>query len=74
MYYVSLPVVTKMSKPNVSEGFRQKVKQFFGAKKGHVIPSSVYEGPKPDEFFFHQELLQVDGPMVLEIVLLVSCL
>ena len=59
MYYVSLPVVTKMSKPNVSEGFRQKVKQFFGAKKGHVIPN-VYEGPKTDEFFFHQELLQVD--------------
>lgn len=48
-----------MSKQNVSEGFRQKVKQFFGVKKGNVITSSVYEGPKPDEFYFHQELLQV---------------
>lgn len=48
-----------MSKPNASEGFRQKVKQFFGVKKGHVITSSVYEGPKPDELIFHQELLQV---------------
>lgn len=48
-----------MSKPNVSEGFRQKVKQFFGVKKGHVITSSVYEGPKPDELIFDQELLQV---------------
>ncbi|XP_067044886.1 tuberin-like isoform X1 [Acropora muricata] len=47
-----------MSKQNVSEGFRQKVKQFFGVKKGNVITSSVYEGPKPDEFYFHQELLQ----------------
>ena len=48
-----------MSKTNSGEGFRQKVKQFFGVKKGHVIQSSVYEGPKPDEFNFHQELLQV---------------
>lgn len=48
-----------MSKTNASEGFRQKVKQFFGVKKGHVITSSVYEGPKPDELIFHQELLQV---------------
>lgn len=50
--------MTIMSKQNVSEGFRQKVKQFFGVKKGNVISSSVYEGPKPDEFYFHQELLQ----------------
>ena len=48
-----------MSKPNASEGFRQKVKQFFGVKKVNVISSSVYEGPKPDEFLFPQELLQV---------------
>lgn len=48
-----------MSKTNASEGFRQKVKQFFGVKKGHVITSSMYEGPKPDELSFRQELLQV---------------
>ena len=48
-----------MSKTNSSEGFRQKLKQIFGVKKGHVITSSVYEGPKPDELIFHQELLQV---------------
>ena len=54
-----------MSKQNVSEGFRQKVKQFFGVKKGNVISSSVYEGPKPDEFYFHQELLQVQCKAVL---------
>lgn len=59
-----------MSKPNVSEGFRQKVKQFFGVKKGHVITSSVYEGPKPDELIFNQELLQV---CIVLLVCFLSC-
>lgn len=48
-----------MSRQNASESFRQKVKQFFGVKKGHAIPSSVYEGPKADDRVFHHELLQV---------------
>ena len=48
-----------MSRQNASESFRQKVKQFFGVKKGHAIPSSVYEGPKADDRVFHYELLQV---------------
>ncbi|PFX22959.1 tuberin-like [Stylophora pistillata] len=50
-----------MSRQNASEGFRQKVKQFFGVRKGHAIPSSVYEGPKADDQVFHQELLQDIG-------------
>ncbi|RMX59744.1 hypothetical protein pdam_00021002 [Pocillopora damicornis] len=50
-----------MSRQNASESFRQKVKQFFGVKKGHAIPSSVYEGPKADDRVFHHELLQDIG-------------
>ena len=47
-----------MSKPPVGEGFRQKVKQFFGGKKGNAATSCM--GWKTFGFVFHQELLQVN--------------
>ena len=48
-----------MSKAHSSDGFRQRIKQLLGIRKGPAITSGVLEGPKSEEFVLHQELLQV---------------